>query len=383
MTKLLENEWSMEVSTEANKNLNIKRFNKPTIIPVTEDLQKMKIYLDNLISESKLKLEENNKDETAYKSLIEATYCSLLLFNKKRVGELQRLLLDTYEKHLNTSSSKEFEKFLSPSEKILLKKLKRIVIKGKRSRGVPVLVDKATEAGIDLTIKHRHNFFEVYNPYLFGTCHTEDSTISGYHVFSKHALRVLKDKSKAKALTSTRMRKHLATISQILKMDNEDLEQLATFMGHTTKTHAEWYRLPLDIIQTAKVSKLLLLAQNSDITEFKGRNLNEINIGDEIVETQSESEEETEKMVMESKNDQKRCASPKANTNKKKKTITRNAWSKEEREVTEIFFEKHIKNKIPPKKEEVENLIARHPELFKNRKWDVIKAYVYNKYTKK
>ncbi|KAK4885189.1 hypothetical protein RN001_001460 [Aquatica leii] len=86
MTKLLENEWSMEVSTEANKNLNIKRFNKPTIIPVTEDLQKMKIYLDNLISESKLKLEENNKDETAYKSLIEATYCSLLLFNKKRVG---------------------------------------------------------------------------------------------------------------------------------------------------------------------------------------------------------------------------------------------------------------------------------------------------------
>lgn len=38
MKKLIEEEWSTEISTEASQNINVKRFNKPTIIPVTEDL---------------------------------------------------------------------------------------------------------------------------------------------------------------------------------------------------------------------------------------------------------------------------------------------------------------------------------------------------------
>lgn len=88
-----------------------------------------------------------------------------------------------------------------------------------------------------------------------------DTCLSGYHVFKKHVQLALGDKHKTAVLTSSKLRKHLATIAQILKMNNEDLEQLATFMGHTTKTHNEWYKLTSDIYQTAKVSKILLLAQ--------------------------------------------------------------------------------------------------------------------------
>lgn len=38
MTKLIEREWATEISSEANNNLNLNRFNKPTIMPVAEDL---------------------------------------------------------------------------------------------------------------------------------------------------------------------------------------------------------------------------------------------------------------------------------------------------------------------------------------------------------
>lgn len=49
------------------------------------------------------------------------------------------------------------------------------------------------------------------------------------------------------------LRKHLAIITQILKLEKNNLEQLSIFMGHTEKTHKEFYRLPNDVYQTAKV----------------------------------------------------------------------------------------------------------------------------------
>lgn len=38
MKKLIEEEWSTEISTEACQNLTEKRFNKPTVMPLAEDL---------------------------------------------------------------------------------------------------------------------------------------------------------------------------------------------------------------------------------------------------------------------------------------------------------------------------------------------------------
>lgn len=342
----------------------------------------MRKYLDQLVCTSKTKLRENNIDDNAYRNLIESTYCNLLLFNKRRVGELQRITLDTYIKHQDNKPQGDFEKLLSPSEKILIKSLKRIVVKGKRGRGVPVLVDKITQSGIDLSIELRNNFYPSHNPYLFGLP-GQETCISGYHVFRKHVGLALGDPLKTRTLTSTKLRKHLATISQILKMDNDDLEQLATFMGHTTKTHNEWYRLPSDVYQTAKVSKILLLAQNNSIDQYKGRSLNELEIGDELMETQ-ESENETDEMepVEVDYFEEKKTKTENSTTCKRRK-ITRKAWKKEERTAAEKYFKTNIKNKIPPKKAQVLKFMEANPELFKDREWQTIKAYICNQYKRK
>ncbi|KAG5866267.1 hypothetical protein JTB14_013618 [Gonioctena quinquepunctata] len=66
------------------------------------------------------------------------------------------------------------------------------------------------------------------------------------------------------AITSTKLRKHLATMSQIFAMTSNDLEQLSTFMGHTSDVHKQAYRLPDDVYQTAKISKLLLLMEKEE-----------------------------------------------------------------------------------------------------------------------
>ncbi|XP_050519622.1 uncharacterized protein LOC126893457 isoform X1 [Diabrotica virgifera virgifera] len=378
MKKLIDDQWALEISTEAGQNIQINRFNKPTLIPMAEDIAKMKTYLDELITSSITHLDENVNNTQAYKCLLEGTYCSLLLFNKRRVGELQRLPLDIYLKHHDSQSSKEFEKVLTETEKILVHSLKRTVIRGKRGRGVPVLFDKLTKSGVDTLIKYRNNFFTSYNEYLFGIPNTINC-ISGYHVLRKHASKVLNDANKITTLTSTRLRKHLATIIQILKMEKGELEQLAKFMGHTSKTHDEWYRLPSDIYQTAKVSKILLLAQNTNIDQYKNRNLNEIEVDNEILEDAKEAdsdEENTNQPILQ----QNEVNIPSQNRIKEKGKRILVPWTKEEKELTQKFFARHIKKKIPPKKMEVLNLVEKYPNVFKNRKWDTIKVFVQNKY---
>lgn len=38
-------------------------------------------------------------------------------------------------------------------------------------------------------------------------------------------------------ITSTKMRKHVATVAQVLKLDKQDLETMAHFMGHDITVH--------------------------------------------------------------------------------------------------------------------------------------------------
>lgn len=67
-------------------------------------------------------------------------------------------------------------------------------------------------------------------------------------------------------LTATKLRKHIATCSQVLNLSGNELEQLANFLGHNINVHREYYRLPQETIFLAKVSKLLLAAEKGTLT---------------------------------------------------------------------------------------------------------------------
>lgn len=346
---------------------------------------------------SKMKLISNSENVKAYRELLEAIFCSLLLFNKRRVGELQRITLLDFTKYYDKISfSTDFEKMLTESEKILYHSLKRIVIRGKRGRGVPVLFDRETVESVNYLISLREKFDLVSNPFLFGVPGCKNP-ISGTSVMRKHARVALGDSNKASLITSTKLRKHLATIVQILKMDRNELEQLATFMGHTAKTHTEFYRLPDDIYQTAKVSKLLMLAKSNSIEHYKGKTLTEIQIDENLVECDSDQDQNDfiyEDVLLSTETETISKAGP-SNVKeddldnidysvlaKKKKKRILIPWTKEQKTITERFFTNHIIQRRPPKKDEVLSMIEKYPKIFANKSWMVIKVYVQNKYTK-
>ncbi|XP_072399761.1 uncharacterized protein [Diabrotica undecimpunctata] len=376
---LIESDWSVQVSCEANQNLSINGSNKPTLIPSAEDIKNFENYLKKLINESIELLHSDVMNKCAFQHLSEGIFCSVLLFNRRRVGELQRITVEDFEKNYENTSSSEFQKFITDTEKILLSSLKRIVIGGKRGRGVPILFHKRHLNAIQILLSVRSKHIKD-NAFLFATS-TSKNSLNGYQVVKKHVTKALGDTTKSLLLTSKKLRKHLATITQIFNMEKIELEQLASFMGHTERTHAEFYRLPNDVYQTAKISKLLLLPQSCGIEKHKGKSLSEIDLDDEILEDIENDDFENgigfENTLDESEIPQSSTTTPEAQKSRKRRLVP---WTRQQKETVEIFFKKHIKEKVPPKKHEVECLINKNLTLFKNKTWEQIKVYVYNKY---
>ncbi|KAB0803037.1 hypothetical protein PPYR_00007 [Photinus pyralis] len=179
-------------------------------------------------------------------------------------------------------------------------------------------------------------------------------------------------------------------------MSESDLEQLATFMGHTIGIHRQSYRLPDDVYQTSKIAKILLLLEKGDVGQFKGKTLDQIDVNmdqcliEEDKENQANPNDEQELIadVPEPLNDVNEVQIARIeteNTVKKngKQQRTLVPWTDQQKKVVCSFFAKHIQNKKPPKRSECETLKNTHTQLLDNKDWLKIKVYVQNKYSGK
>jgi hypothetical protein len=79
-------------------------------------------------------------------------------------------------------------------------------------------------------------------------------------------------------ITSTRLRKHIATMSQVLALRSNELDLLASFLGHNIQVHREFYRLPEQTLHVAKVSKLLMAMERGDTVALLGKTLDDIDV---------------------------------------------------------------------------------------------------------
>lgn len=371
---------------------------------MANDLKIFKAYLQKKSDQAATKINEGSYTVATYIELLETVYCRVLLLNRRRPGELQRLYLHDYLENdtmLNNEKYEEFDRALTASERILVKKFKRVVIRGKRGRGVPVLFTEEVQNDIKTLLSVREKFVSTSNKLLFGNPGFENS-IYGYKVLERLAKQ--SGAKNPKAISSTRLRKHLATLSQVFSMSENDMEQLATFMGHTNEVHRKSYRLPDDVYQTAKISKLLLLMEDGKADLYKGKNLNDIELDlneelegenfenedvldyelpDSSVSTQSPHDEPQPGScrIQDQTDFQVPSAEPQNIKKGKKRTLV--PWTDAQKKVVTTFFKRHIKNKQPPKRNECEELKNQNPELLINKDWLKIKVFVQNTYSKK
>lgn len=392
LMQLIEGNWRFDVSSQAASDLNLQKWNKVSLVPLASDLKLLKEYLLDKANAALLKLQQNFSDQKSYIILLETIYCRLLLLNRRRPGELQRLFLETYKSAIlnrNSQAYEEFSEAISETEKVLMNKFKRIVIRGKRGRGVPVLISGDVQEHLDIILRCRQNIFKSSNDYLFGNPMSGEPII-GYKVLRKYA--ILCGAKNPDSLTCTRLRKHLATLTQLFNMTENDMEQLASFMGHTLGIHRASYRLPDDIYQTARISKLLILMERGEAGQFKGKTLDEIdlNLEEDLMVQASDNLEQRENVLVEDVNncndENEVTEEVNINREKHKKRGQKRVlipWTKQQKEIVTTYFKRHIKESRPPKKGECDDLIMKYPEILKNKNWLKIKVFIQNTYNKK
>lgn len=167
----------------------------------------------------------------------------VLVLNRKRIGEIQYLKVSTYSKNFSDpTNQEEILKSLSPSEKIICKNFKRIVSGGKGSKPVPILFSPFIQQKIDFMLQIREKIETIpnSNDYIFANPSSSKGWFQGNNVI--HSFAINCGASNPSSLTSTKFRKQTATILQIMDLSESEMEQLAIFMGHTKKTHDDWYR---------------------------------------------------------------------------------------------------------------------------------------------
>ena len=273
---LLDTEWNDEIGKRSRTELETRKWNKPQLIPLTEDLQKLKMHLNTIQEESMSALKADKFDISAYRDLATSTLAKIM-FNRRRQGEPAKLKAEQLHRQQD-ELNEEIKSSLSPFEQKLCSTLKRYEVRGKRGRKVPLLLTLKNEEAIKKILEVRDTIgVSPVNPYVFAVASNESTNfIRGNDALRKHVL--LCDLERPDVITSTKLRKHIATLTQLLNLEERELEMLANYMGHDIAVHREYYRLPEHTLQVAKVGKLLTMLDEGKSKEHIGKSLDEINI---------------------------------------------------------------------------------------------------------
>ncbi|XP_031357056.1 uncharacterized protein LOC116180961 [Photinus pyralis] len=278
--KLVISRWNTEISSLANKDLLEKRWQKPLLLPLVSDVKKFRDGIMEIARECQNKFHMKEDNEHTYKLLVQCTLSLLIVFNRRRIGDVQYLKIKDYTIG-KKSNIKDFENALTEMEKALTTKYKRVVTGGKGSRPVVILIPELIQNFMGVLLEHREKYIPNDNEYAFAMPGSKIKWGKGDVAIRNLATMV--NLEAPAAITSNKLRKHIATIMQLLNLSKDEAKQFSTFMGHTQKTHDEFYELPVDLYQTAKVSKLLLMMEKGRLPlEYKGKSLAEINIDPDL-----------------------------------------------------------------------------------------------------
>ncbi|XP_020314650.2 uncharacterized protein LOC109869147 [Oncorhynchus kisutch] len=253
--ELLENDWN---NCFSGLSLSaVPMCDEVDVSSLTEDLIKLQKFLKVAEDTAKKELLENPTN-TVWKKLNETLLAEIALFNRKRTGEVAKMLLETYTNRKKAPASADIFNNLSRLEQELGDdKLTRLEIEGKNGRKMPVLLTERMISSLEILIANRDKVgVSKDNPYVFARSLDAASYIRGFDCLRKCAHEC--DAKNPESLIHATVRKEVAIHCQLLNLNESELDQVAKLLGHDTQVHKEYYRLFENAAHLAEISKLLL-----------------------------------------------------------------------------------------------------------------------------
>ncbi|XP_028991933.1 M-phase phosphoprotein 8 isoform X2 [Betta splendens] len=335
--QLLDTKWSQCFSRKALA-LSLKQEAKKVDVDkstVTEDLIKLHRFIVGEEDEARKELKESPSLST-WKKLSEATLADVCLFNRGRVGNIGRMLLQTY-------TSKKCKGTFVPSadqvkrstklELVIGSSFTRLELEGQYGRNMLVLLTERMVLSVDLLIENRDQAgVSKSNPYLFAR--TEGpSFIRGLDCFRRAAMEC--EVKNPEALLSSSLREQIAICWQLMSLCEHELDQVAKLLG---RSNQECHRLSKNPSELEEMCKQLLKMDCTLPTN---------------------------------------PPSTARNDTTQKPALKRRPWNEKEQAAVKCYMSEFITGMKVPGKKECNACIAAEPDLG-GRSWTDVKNYVHN-----
>lgn len=272
--KIFLTDFSSSLYKTAIETQNSNKRNKVIQLPQQEDVNKLSSYLLKQITRLYEALSKKFSVD-CWGKLSKYILCYIQLFNRKRAGEIERLLINDFNSYQSLDKEKPSVLYnsLTNSERLLADHFVKIDIRGKLGRTVPVLIKKDHIPVIQYLLSKRQlaGVFEN-NPYVFGSPNSTNSYFRDYVAMKTCALEC--GALEPNKLRGTSLRKHLATTAQVLNLGENEMGRLANFMGHDLAI--QHYQLPSTAMDVSQTSKLLLIMEEANVEKYRGHALREI-----------------------------------------------------------------------------------------------------------
>ncbi|XP_067214685.1 uncharacterized protein [Linepithema humile] len=235
-------------------------------LPSLDDIAKLYMYLKCKRQKACDDLTNEYTYET-WLTLTECTLTSVQLFNRKRAGEIERMLIADFEQYkgIDLDTTDLFKK-ISLKAQEAAKKYVRFVIRGKLGRTVPVILNCSLLECIKLILQFRENAkVSAENPYIFGLPSYNRKRFK--YLRACVLMRKFSEDCNAKVahlLRGTKLRKHIATFCASMELADTEISDLANFMGHAEKIHREVYRQPIISRDILNITQHLEAAHGCD-----------------------------------------------------------------------------------------------------------------------
>lgn len=184
----------------------------------------------------------------------------MIVFNRRRTGEVQNILVSEFlgRQSIDDASNEQMLSSLSEVSKVVARKFKRMKIRGKKGRTVPVLLKPSMDKAIQLLMSYREQTgLSTNNPFLFALPSSDAKRVKIVGACQTlRKLSVLCGASNASSLRGTNLRKHMATTCVSLELNDALVSEVADFMGHGEKIHREYYRqntIDREVVQMANL----------------------------------------------------------------------------------------------------------------------------------
>lgn len=368
--KILNEDLAINVNKTVAETQTQHFRRKTTKLPTQHDIQTLHRYLNNKKKVAFADLSRQVSLE-AWKNFAESTLILIQLFNRRRAGEIERMLIDDFRTY-QTISDADLKNLTTQSQN-LAKNYVRFYIRGKLNRTVPVLLSLDMVNSIDLILKHREAVgVSSKNIYVFGTPNPHNTTKYTYFRACK-LLREHANECGAEfplTLRGTTLRKHVATHCINLYLSEDEIRDVANFMGHSDDIHKRYYRQPIITREIVRMSRVLQKAQGMDQDDTSSES-----DSDELQTATNTDSTRKSNSIEKSKSSKKRSTSPYGSVKAKKR------WTEQENSTAFRLFSKYIEDEHYPSLSQIQNLVNENPEL-KGRSPRVIKTWLSNKIKK-